>query len=45
MADIQIVKGEVANTAASLSAGSTLVMVDALQLQVLRHCMKIFLKW
>ena len=31
MADIQIVKGEVANTAASLSAGSTLVMVDALQ--------------
>ena len=31
MADIQIVKGEVANTAASLSAGSTLVMVDELQ--------------
>lgn len=31
MADIKIVKGEVANTAASLSAGSTLVMVDELQ--------------
>lgn len=31
MADIQIIKGEVANTAARLSAGSTLVMVDELQ--------------